>query len=63
MDGYWIYVIIGVVALVVGAGGVWYFMSRNQGKQLRNDLFDGEAYCVAIQKLRDSSNVLGKRKY
>ena len=63
METYWIYVIIGaVVLLFIIAGGIWYFMNRNSDKQLKIDLFDGEAYCIVVEKLKDSSSVLGKRK-
>jgi len=32
MEGYIIYIIIGVVVFVVAGGGIWYFVSRNQEK-------------------------------
>ena len=63
MEGYIIYIIIGVVVFVVAAGGIWYYVSRNQEKQIRQELFEGEGYCIVASKLKEDSNLLGKRKY
>jgi Na+/alanine symporter len=62
MEQYWIYVIVGVIVFVIAAAIGWYYISKNQNKYLRPELFDGEAYCVVIDRLRDNSSMLGKRK-
>jgi Na+/alanine symporter len=62
MEQYWIYVIVGVIVFVIAAAIGWYYISKNQNKYLRQELFDGEAYCVVIDRLRNNSSMLGKRK-
>lgn len=62
MDPTWIYVIIGVVVGLIAVGVLWYCMSRDQNLRLRRELFEGEAYCIAVQVIKQNSSVLGKRK-
>ena len=62
MEQYWIYVIVGVVVFLIVAAGGWFYVSRKQNKYLRQELFEGEAYCLAIEKLKEGSSMLGKRK-
>jgi flagellar basal body-associated protein FliL len=63
MEGYVIYIIIGIIVAVIAAAGLWWYFYKNQSKQLREELFEGEAYCLVEQKLREGSSVIGKRKY
>ena len=62
MEQYWIYVIVGVVVFLIAVAIGWYYISKNQNKYLRQELFEGEAYCLVIEKLRENSSILGKRK-
>jgi hypothetical protein len=62
MEGYWIYVIIGLVVLVLAGLGYWYYRTHHNEKQLRKDLFEGDAFCVVVNKIKEGSSVLGKRK-
>jgi len=53
--------VIGLVMLLLVIGLFCFFYQRNKAKFLKQDLFDGEAYCHVVQKLR-KGNYLGKRK-
>jgi cbb3-type cytochrome oxidase subunit 3 len=35
METYWIYVIVGVIVFLLVVAGVWYYVTRNQSKQLK----------------------------
>jgi len=62
MEGYWIYVIIGIIVAIIAGIGFWYYRSRTDTKQLKKDLFEGDAYCIVVDRIKDGSSVLGKRK-
>jgi flagellar basal body-associated protein FliL len=62
MESYWIYLIISIVVVVIAIGIIWYLFYRNQSKQLRKEFFEGEAYCIVYEQIKESSSVLGKRK-
>ncbi len=62
MEQYWIYIIVGVIVFLVIAGGGFYYFTRNQDKYLKQELFEGEAYCIVIETLKEGSSILGKRK-
>jgi len=62
MEQYWIYVIVGVLVFLIVVALGWYYFSRNQNKYLRQELFEGEAYCIVIETLKQGSSMLGKRK-
>lgn len=62
MEQYWIYVIVGVVVFLIAVAIGWYYISKNQNKYLKQELLDGDAYCIVIDKIKDNSSVLGKRK-
>eukprot|EP00347_Sterkiella_histriomuscorum_P012013 403370226 len=57
----WVWVLIGCIILVVIMGLVFYLYMKNRSKILKQDLFDGEAYCYVVQKLKKDT-ILGKRK-
>jgi len=62
MAQYWIYIIVGVVVFLVIVAIGWYYFSNKSNKYLKQELFEGEAYCIVIDKIREDSNLLGKRK-
>ncbi|CDW78686.1 UNKNOWN [Stylonychia lemnae] len=57
----WVWIIIGVIGGSLVFGLLCYFYMKNKSKILKQDLFDGEAYCYVIQKIKKGS-YLGKRK-
>ncbi len=57
----WIYAVIGLFSLLIILGIIVYCYMRNRSKILKQDLFDGDAYCYVVNKVK-KGNYLGKRK-
>jgi len=57
----WVWIIIGIIGGSVLVAILFYFYLKNKNKILKQDLFDGEAYCYVVQKIKKGS-YLGKRK-